>query len=192
MRQHLLPLTIDVPKLAKPGAGHPEYDTPPVHVAPIVADLVTTIRPQLVAKGLAYRVAVPPELTVHADPEKLQRVLLALLSNAIKFTDRGGRITVDVATRETGDDGGKPGIAFLRVSDTGAGIPRHKQEGIFDPAVQARRRSVTEAEGLRRGLPLGRELAHLMGGELRVRSVEGEGSVFTLSLRMAQDEGATS
>ena len=158
-----------------------------VHVAPIVADVVTTVQPRLVARGLAYRIAIPPELMVKADREKLREIVLTLLSNAITFTERGGRITVDVATRETGDDGGRPGIAFLRVSDTGIGIPRHKQESIFDHAVRAHRHlaSATDDEG---GLPRARDLAQGMGGELRARSVEGEGSVFTLSLRMAQDE----
>lgn len=160
----------------------------PVQVAPIVANLMATIQPQLVAKGLAYRVAVPPDLTVEADPGELQQVLLNLLTNAIKFTDRGGRITIDAATRDTGDDGGKPGVAFLRVSDTGVGIPRHKQESIFDSGVRAHRRIASGAEEQGRGLPFSRGVARDMGGDLRVRSVEGEGSVFTLSLQMPQRE----
>jgi len=187
-QQHLLSLINDVLNFAKLEAGRFEYDIQPVKLAPIVADLVTMIQPQLSAKGLVYRAAVPPDLTVMADPEKLQQVLLNLLSNAIKFTERGGHITVDVATRQTGDDGGKPGLAFLRVSDTGIGIPRDKQDTIFDPFVQAHRQltSVTEGTGL--GLSISRDLARGMNGDLRVRSVEGEGSVFTLSLQMAQAE----
>jgi signal transduction histidine kinase len=187
-QQHLLSLINDVLNFAKLEAGRFEYDMQPVKLAPIVADLVTMIQPQLATKGLVYRAAVAPDITVTADPEKLQQVLLNLLSNAIKFTDRGGRITVDVATRETGDDGGRPGLVFLRVSDTGIGIPRDKQDAIFDPFVQAHRQLASNSEGTGLGLSISRDLARGMGGDLRVRSVEGEGSVFTLTLQMAQDE----
>lgn len=127
---------------------------------------------------------------VRADPQTVRQILINLLSNAIKFTESGGRITVDVATRETGDDGGKPGLVFLRVTDTGIGIPRDKQESIFDPFVQAHRQLTSSTEGTGLGLSISRDLARGMSGDLRVRSVEGEGSVFTLSLQMAQSERA--
>ena len=187
-QQHLLTLINDVLNFAKLEAGRFEYVMQTVKLAPIVADLVTMIQPQLVAKGLVYRAAVAPEITVRADPEKLQQILLNLLSNAIKFTEGGGRITVDVATRETGNDGGKPGLVFLRVSDTGIGIPRDRQESVFDPFVQAHRQLTSPTEGTGLGLSISRDLARGMDGDLRVRSVEGEGSVFTLSLQMAQAE----
>lgn len=191
-QQHLLTLINDVLNFAKLEAGRFEYEMQTVKLAPIVADLVAMIQPQLVAKGLVYRAAVAPDITVRADPEKLQQILLNLLSNAIKFTEAGGRITVDVATRETGNDGGKPGVVFLRVSDTGIGIPRDRQESVFDPFVQAHRQLTSPTEGTGLGLSISRDLARGMDGDLRVRSVEGEGSVFTLSLQMAQAERDTS
>jgi len=83
--------------------------------------------------------------------------------------------------RESGET--SPGFVFLRVSDTGIGIAPEKLESIFDPFVQVHRnlKRVTEGTGL--GLAISRDLARGMGGELRVRSVEGQGSTFTLVLQ---------
>jgi len=82
-----------------------------------------------------------------------------------------------------GSDGGRPGLAFLRVRDTGIGIPREKQDGIFEPFVQVRTGYAQATEGTGLGLAISRDLARGMGGDLRVRSAPGEGSTFTVALR---------
>jgi signal transduction histidine kinase len=114
---------------------------------------------------------------VSADPEKLQQILLNLLSNAIKFTMSGGRITIDTGYRAELSRG----LVMLRVADSGVGIAREKQASIFDPFVQVHHEHAVST-GIGLGLAISRDLARGMGGDLRVRSIEGEGSVFTLTL----------
>ena len=77
-------------------------------------------------------------------------------------------------------------MACLEVTDTGCGIPADKLEAIFDPFTQVNRRLTRPSEGTGLGLAISRDLARGMGGDLRVRSVEGEGSTFTLILRDAR------
>ena len=72
---------------------------------------------------------------------------------------------------------------YLRVADTGRGIPREKQESIFEPFVQVRTGYAQTTEGTGLGLAISRDLARGMGGDLRVRSIEGAGSTFTVTLR---------
>lgn len=101
-------------------------------VRDIIADRAPLIEPQLSAKSLRYEVRLPAAtVMVRADLEKVQQNLLNLLSNAIKFTDPGGTVTIDVAERD-----GAAGFVFLRVSDTGKGIPPDRIEQIFEPFVQ--------------------------------------------------------
>jgi signal transduction histidine kinase len=108
------------------------------------------------------------------DSEKLEQILLNLLSNATKFTPRGGRITL-VATRH----GSRVEIA---VSDTGVGIPPDRLSAIFEPFVQLDPSLTRERDGTGLGLAISRDLARAMGGEVTVTSVPGTGSTFTLVL----------
>ncbi len=194
-QRHLLALINDVLNYAKLEAGRVEYDVQAVDVREAVADVVPLVEPQLAARGLAFDVLLPEApCLVWADREKLAQVLVNLLSNATKFTDPAhpatgapGRVTVDVATRTAGPDGGHADAVFLRVTDTGRGIPRDKQEAIFEPFVQVRATYGQPHEGTGLGLAISRDLARGMGGELRVRSTLGEGSTFTLQLRRVVD-----
>jgi len=113
---------------------------------------------------------------VRADRDKVTQILLNLLANAVKFTPAGGRVTLDCASRAGVD------AAFIRVSDTGIGIPRDKQETIFEPFVQVQTGPTRIADGAGLGLAISWDLAKAMGGDLRVRSEEGKGARFTLSL----------
>jgi signal transduction histidine kinase len=140
------------------------------------------IEPQLAAKGLAYTVRLPDGgLTVRADREKLTQVLLNLLSNAVKFTAPGGRLSVAV------DAGGDDGMATIRVTDTGVGVPAQKREAIFEPFVQVHAGPTRPTVGAGLGLAISRDLARGMGGDLTMESVEGEGSTFTVSLRVPDE-----
>ncbi|MEO7511583.1 MAG: ATP-binding protein [Gemmatimonadaceae bacterium] len=186
--QHLLALITDVLNFAKLEAGRVEYDIQDVNVEAVVADAAPIIESQLAAKQIAYEVHIPAQLTVRGDADKLRQILLNLLSNAAKFTSAGGRVTVDASAREEGPDGGRPGMVFLRVTDTGMGIARDKQDSIFDPFIQVHRHLTHSAEGTGLGLSISRDLARAMDGELRVRSVEGEGSTFTLTLPRGSGE----
>jgi signal transduction histidine kinase len=179
-QQALQSLINDVLNFAKLEAGRVEFHVEPVDVLETVTTVVQMVDAQLAIKGLESTVNIPEGIRVVADPDKLRQVLLNLLSNAIKFTDAGGLISIDAPHR----DGVPENLVMLRVSDTGRGIPRDKQDDIFDPFVQVHRQTFSAA-GIGLGLAISRDLARGMGGELRVRSEEGRGSVFTLTLPRA-------
>ncbi|HEV2181407.1 MAG TPA: ATP-binding protein [Gemmatimonadaceae bacterium] len=183
-QRHLLSLINDILNFAKLEAGRVEYVTRDVKLVDAVAEVSPMIEPQLAAKRLSYDVRIDPGIVVRADAEKLWQILLNLLSNAVKFTECDGRILVDTGAR--GDGGGPTGVVFLRVSDTGAGIPSNRLTSIFEPFVQIQRSLTNSSEGTGLGLAISRGLARGMGGDLRVRSVEGSGATFTLMLRSAR------
>jgi PAS domain S-box-containing protein len=177
-QRHLLSLINDVLNYARLEAGHVDYDIAPVRVGRILQDLDPLVTPLVEGKGLQYSIgAVPAGLHVLADHEKAQQVLLNLISNAVKFTDAGGRITVTITRRGP--------HAHIAVSDTGRGIPGDKLEAIFTPFLQLERSLSRTAEGTGLGLAISRDLARGMGGDLRATSAPGEGSTFTFSLPVA-------
>ena len=179
--RHLLGLINDILNLSRIEAGRVEYEIAAVPLAEALADLAPMIEPQLSAKSLEFEVRNADRLpVVCADREKLQQIMLNLLSNAVKFTEPGGRVWISTARRE-----GVPGKVFVRVSDTGLGVPNDKIEAIFEPFTQvdASHRRVEQGTGL--GLSISRHLARGMGGDLRARSELGAGSVFTLTLEEA-------
>ena len=105
----------------------------------------------------------------------MQQILLNLFSNAIKFTDAGGRVTARCT--QLGDS-----RVAIEVADTGRGIPADQLERVFEPFVQIDTKLTRASEGTGLGLSISRELARGMGGELTVRSELGIGSTFTLTL----------
>jgi signal transduction histidine kinase len=192
-QRHLLGLVNDVLNYARLGSGRVEYDLRRVRVRQVVDDVLPMLEPQLTARGLRLEVKLPDgeaedsdgndAVEVWADREKLGQILLNLLSNAIKFTPAGGRVCVEIASREDGSGGGD--VAYLRVSDTGIGIPIDRLDAVFEPFVQVRAGLTRTHEGTGLGLAISRDLARGMGGDLRARSVEGAGSTFTITLRRA-------
>ena len=190
-QRHLLALINDVLNYAKIEAGTVSFDVQSTELGDVVREVVSIIEPQVHAKGLTLELSFPaaPDAVdapgpVWADHDKLVQTLLNLLSNAIKFTPahqpsgEPGRITVELSTvREL------PALAFLHVHDTGIGIPADRQSAIFDPFVQVRSGLTREHEGAGLGLAISRDLMRGMGGELQLRSVEGEGTTFSLALR---------
>jgi signal transduction histidine kinase len=179
--RHLLALITDVLNFAKIEARRVEYDIKTVPLAVAAANVGAMMAQQVTAKGLTFESRIANSAAVKGDPDKVQQILLNLLSNATKFTPAGGRIVVDAPTR----DGSPDDVRFLRVSDTGTGIPRDKQEAIFEPFVQVDRGLSRPTEGTGLGLAISRDLARGMGGDLRVRSDVGKGSSFTLTMPAA-------
>ena len=179
-QRHLLRHVNDLLNFARLQAGRLEYSLTPVVLAEVLGELEPLIGPQLRTKALTYSVAVPDDCVVRADREKLMQVLLNLLSNAAKFTPAGGRVAVDCARRGDGSD--THATVFLRVTDTGVGIPRDKYDAVFEPFVQVDASPAGRTGGSGLGLAISRELARGMGGDLRVRSVVGMGTAFTVAL----------
>lgn len=152
-----------------------------VGVRDAVDAVLRIVEPQLAAKRLDSVADIPPEVRLLADPAKLHGILLTLLSNAIRFTDAGGYVMVDVGYPE----GMPEDVVMLRVGDSGRGIPIERQQEIFEPAAPARHPAESDAGGVGPGLAISRMWAREMGGDLRVRSDVDRGSVFTLKLPRA-------
>jgi signal transduction histidine kinase len=169
----------DLLSFARLETGRVTYDIQPVSVFEVVSSVVEITAPRMAEAGLTCTTNVDDSFVVAADFNKLQQILLNLVANAINFTARGGKVSLDVPARPALPDD----AIFLRVADTGCGIPRSKQELVFEPFVQAHRPVSKGVVGVGLGLAIGRELARGMGGDLRVRSETGRGSSFTLTLR---------
>ena len=136
---------------------------------------------QAKAKGLTLTVTPSAEeILVAADAERFQQILLNLITNAVKFTAKGGSIEV-TCDRESG------GLR-LRVKDTGVGVRLVDIDRVFEPFVQIDRHLTTATQqGVGLGLSISRELARAMHGDLTLESVEGVGSTFTLTLPIASE-----
>ncbi|HEX8318673.1 PAS domain-containing protein [Longimicrobium sp.] len=190
--QYLQSLINDILNFARLDAGQVQFEMCDVSVAQVTEDVFDLVLPQLREHGLEHRrectpggAGSPP--LARADPEKLRQILLNLLTNAIKFTPRGGRVSVTCAE----PDGEGAGTLHIRVSDTGRGIPGTHLGRIFDPFVQLDRQLTRDSQqGVGLGLAISRDLARGMGGDLTVQSTPGAGSTFTLTLLRGQGEVA--
>ena len=159
-------------------SGHLTVDIEDVLVNQLLNGTSDFVRPQLRERGLSFTTHLcDASVTVRADREKVQQILLNLLSNALKFTPSGGEITLSCT--QQGD------TVSVMVRDTGRGIAAEKLASIFEPFVQVDRRFKREQEGIGLGLAISRELARAMGGDLTVESAEGNGSTFELRLPKA-------
>jgi signal transduction histidine kinase/HAMP domain-containing protein/CheY-like chemotaxis protein len=140
-------------------------------------------------KGLEFNVEITgrPPASIHTDPKRLQQVLKNLLSNAFKFTERGS-VTMSISTasygwnREHAILNHADCVVAFSVSDTGMGIPEDKQRIIFEAFQQADGTTSRRFGGTGLGLSISREIANLLGGEIRVVSMLGSGSTFTFYL----------
>jgi protein-histidine pros-kinase len=171
---HLLDLINDVLDLAKVRAGHVDLNCSLFEVSEVMEASAAKLNPLAAAAGLTLTFKTS-RLRTHSDRRRMEQIVLNLLSNAIKFTPSGG--TVKVTARAAAND-----RLEIAVADSGIGIPLEDQERIFDEFAQVDS-SMSRAEaGTGLGLALCRQLAHVMGGEVRVASLVGRGSTFTLNL----------
>jgi signal transduction histidine kinase len=178
-QKHLLEIITNILNFSRIEAGHILYDIRPCALGDVLERMEGVIEPQARAREVTYAyLPVAPNVAVAADREKLEQVLINLLGNAVKFTPRGGHITLSAAAQ-----GGR---VRIEVRDTGVGIKPDLLESIFQPFVQLESAFTRTAEGTGLGLAISRELARGMGGELTASSTPGEGSVFTLELRGAE------
>jgi signal transduction histidine kinase len=182
--QHLLALINDILNYARLEAGKIEIHLSTVTLADALAGMEALIAPQLETKGVHYEYRpCDAGVRVRADREKLDQILLNLVGNAVKFTDAGGSITLHCAQAD--------GRAQVVVTDTGRGIPRGKLDSIFDPFVQVDRHLTPERQqGVGLGLAISRDLARAMGGDVRVQSTIGLGSIFTILLPLRKHAAA--
>jgi signal transduction histidine kinase/DNA-binding response OmpR family regulator len=188
--RHLLALINDILDLSKIEAGKMELFLESFDLAAMIDEVASTIQPMVDTNANTLEVVVAPGLgAMHADQTKVRQGLFNLLSNAAKFTDHG-TITVD-AGRERMD--GRDWIVF-RVADTGIGLGAEQMVKLFQDFTQADTSTTRRFGGTGLGLALTRRFCQMMGGDVTVHSVPGEGSVFTIKLpatvRDAGDEPA--
>jgi signal transduction histidine kinase len=180
---HLLSLINDILNLAKIESGQLDLHIRDVSLATVLDNVDALVAPQIGAKGIEYVYPrCDPSLRVRADSEKLQQILLNVLSNACKFTDSGGRVTVECDAHWQGGNDHAPMVAIW-VRDTGRGIASDKLEEIFEPFVQIDRHLTgASQQGVGLGLAISRDLARSMSGDLVAESALRVGTTFLLTL----------
>ena len=189
----LLKLINDILDLSKVEAGRMEVELSDVPLKDLVDGLERTFRPGAEEKGLSFAVQVDENApqAMRTDRQRLEQVLKNLVSNAIKFTERG-EVRLDVRRAEAGRRfagrslaeaaEAEGGVIAFAVKDTGVGIPKAKQQLIFEAFQQADGTTSRQFGGTGLGLSISREIAGLLGGEIDVESEPGKGSTFTLYL----------
>ncbi|MFE6650278.1 HAMP domain-containing protein, partial [Nocardioides sp. NPDC057772] len=182
----LLQLINDILDLSKVEAGKMDVHVTDVDVTSVVEYVEATFRPLTAEKDLNFFVSVDPDVPrlLRSDQHRLQQVLRNLLSNAVKFTDSGGvRLLIRNASGErfsTRSLQQADAVLAFSVVDTGIGIPPEKLKVIFEAFQQADGTISRKFGGTGLGLSISREVAHLIGGEIQVKSEPGHGSSFTL------------
>jgi CheY-like chemotaxis protein len=183
----LLSLINDILDLSKIESGTVSIELGDMPLAALRQHMERTFGQLASEKGLAFKVDFSDALpeAILTDEKRLQQVVLNLLSNAFKFT-AAGSVTLAVKPVTSGWSANHPVLhegseaLEISVSDTGIGIPQDKQKLIFEAFQQADGTTSRKYGGTGLGLSISREIARLLGGELQVRSLPGEGSSFTL------------
>ncbi len=188
--EQLVGIINDLLDLSKFEAGKMHIDLHPLSLSDPITGALSSVEPQAEEKGITLESSIESDLPlVHGDASSLQRVLVNLLGNAIKFTGKGGRVSVR-AVRTVDDAPGHPPCAAIQVevADSGVGIPKDQIESIFDKFHQVaggNRHTTTVGTGL--GLPISRELIKAHYGRIWAESEEGRGSRLSFVLPLLSD-----
>jgi hypothetical protein len=185
----LLNLISDILDLSKIESGTVSVEAEEIVFSNLLDVMARPFRHEAESRRLDFAVELDPHLerSIITDSKRLQQVLKNLLSNAFKFTDRGGvRLSVRPVSSGWNPDHpvlrNAPSVVAFEVTDSGIGIPPEKQKIIFEAFQQADAGTSRKYGGTGLGLAISRELASLLGGEIQLRSTPGEGSTFTLFL----------
>jgi signal transduction histidine kinase/HAMP domain-containing protein/ActR/RegA family two-component response regulator len=181
----LLQLINDILDLSKVEAGKMDVQPTELSLSTLVEYVHATFRPMAADKDLTFDVEVSPNVPglLYTDEQRLQQILRNLLSNAVKFTSAGGvllRISRPEGMAFSGPLQGEPEVIAFSVSDTGIGIAEDQLRLIFDAFRQADGTPSRRYGGTGLGLSISRDIARVLGGEIRVDSLPGHGSTFTL------------
>ncbi|QBE65549.1 PAS domain-containing sensor histidine kinase [Pseudoduganella lutea] len=184
--RHLLSLINDILDITKIASGKVQLNREPFDCRRLVQDVTAMFAPLAYEKGLALHVKqAERNVTVCTDRRAVQQIVINLMNNAIKFTERGEvRVEVDI------DEDPTERAVLIDVIDTGIGIAPDKLGLLFKPFTQIDQGTTRQFEGTGLGLHLSERLAGLIGARIAVRSQPGEGSVFTLRLPYALEECA--
>jgi signal transduction histidine kinase len=173
--KHLLGLINDILDLSKIEAGRMDLFVESFEIGRLVRDVEAIVQPLVEKNANALVVACPDDIgEMHADQTKLRQTLFNLLSNAAKFTEQG---TISLTVQREPDDW----ITFA-VTDTGIGMTEEQLSRLFEAFSQAEASTRSRYGGTGLGLAISRHFCRLMGGDLTVESVHGQGSTFTVQL----------
>jgi CheY-like chemotaxis protein/two-component sensor histidine kinase len=182
--QGLLSLIDEILDLSKIEAGKMELDRTNIRIDEIISGMRSLFNPLAKDKNLNFVIEKSAEVPefFHTDKMRLEQIIKNLLSNAIKFTTVG-TVTLNINTNE------KLGALVFKVTDTGVGIAPEKQGMVFEAFQQADGSTRRKFGGTGLGLSISRELAKLLGGYIDLKSAEGKGSIFTLTLPIDKNKG---
>jgi len=189
---HLLAVMGDLLDHSRMEAGRLAITPTTIRLGPVIDAAVAHAGPDAVSRGMVLRNAVSgaaADLPFWGDETRVRQIIVNLLSNAMKYTQGTGAVTISAGTADSAPDAHLSGLGpwvFVRVEDNGEGIPADRLEAIFEPFEQATAAHADRGTGL--GLSISRRLARLMGGELTVQSDVGKGSAFVLWLPVATVE----
>ncbi len=172
----LLRLVNQLLDLSKVEVGMLKLDRRTIEISSFLQNLAQSFVPLATSNGIEYQINIPErDYLVESDPDKLEKIIYNLLSNAFKFTPPGGKVSLHVLIAHKNR-------LRLSVSDTGIGIAEEMRNKIFDRFYQVDSSHTRAYEGTGIGLALTKELIELFEGEIEVESQEGQGSVFTISI----------
>jgi signal transduction histidine kinase len=172
--EHLLQLINSILDYSKAAAGRLELVESDVDASAMANACVRLLKPQATAREIAVTLVMPPRpLWLRADETRLKQMILNLLSNGIKFTEKGGRVRVALAIDR---DGGQT----IEVNDTGIGMSAEAANFVFEPFRQVQGQHVCGHEGTGLGLPITKHLIELHGGSIELETEIGVGTTATL------------
>ncbi len=173
--RHLLQLINDILDISKLESGRMTLSAETEDVSTILSNCILIVEPLIQSKHLAITQDIPPNLpALTTDIVKVRQILVNLLSNASKFTEKGG-ISIKVTQQENG-------MVSFAVKDSGIGIAPKDYERVFEEFQQVDSSNTRKYKGTGLGLPIARKLARMLGGDLNVESELGKGSTFTLTI----------
>ena len=183
----LLRLIDDVLDFSKIESGRMALESVPVEIVPVVEEAFELVAEKAREKDLALLFDMQDDVPYYilGDATRIRQIMLNLLSNAIKFTARG-QVKFTLSSRRTADGGLE---LEGRVADTGIGIPAERAGQLFQPFTQVDASTTRKYGGTGLGLAICKRLTELMGGEIRVESLEGQGSSFIFTIRTQPARG---
>lgn len=174
---HLLTLINDILDLSKIRMGELELEMEDFDMESLIQSTISLVRELALKKGIRISYTLPTErVIVQGDPRRMKQAMMNLLTNAIKFTEPGGSVIVDVQPDRT------EGTVDIRITDSGIGIPSDKLPFIFEAFYQLDSELSRKHEGTGLGLPIVQRIVDLHGGIVKVESTVGKGSTFTIVL----------
>jgi signal transduction histidine kinase/DNA-binding response OmpR family regulator len=185
----LLTLINDILDLSKVESGRVELESTPFDLREVIDRAIDVVEHRASVKGLSLGKTIAPEVPVYliGDPNRLRQIVINLLGNSIKFTEKGAlHVTVGLDPEDA-----RPGCLRFAVSDTGIGIPEDKLASVFESFTQADSSTTRKYGGTGLGLTISKQLVELMGGRIRVESAIGVGSTFVFSVKLSVQEDQT-